>query len=194
MILVFALVTFRVTVVSQSHLIQEAWADVEIKTVKVGDFLVDLEYNEANKDIYVANRDNTTVSVIDSFTNNVTHRIPVGESPSALEFIPQTNEIYVGNRDNPPISIINTDTNKVTHKIDLHSPPYALLNSGDKTYASNFETSEVSILVNETLFGTVKNLTSGPFALEQDRSSNNPNHPDIYVANTLARVVTEIGG
>ena len=51
MILVFALVTFGVTVVSQSHLIEEAWADVEIKTVKVGDFPVDLEYNEANKDL-----------------------------------------------------------------------------------------------------------------------------------------------
>ena len=56
--------------------------DVNVETSPIA-----LEFNPSNNNIYVANRDSGTVSVIDS-TNNTLLENVVGTGPIALEFNP----------------------------------------------------------------------------------------------------------
>jgi YVTN family beta-propeller protein len=91
---------------------QVTYGDSVVATVPVGHYPFVLKFNPYNKDIYVANVLDGTVSVIDRSTNNVTATIPVGNSPRSLEFNPSNDNIYVSNADDNTVSIISTVRNK----------------------------------------------------------------------------------
>jgi YVTN family beta-propeller protein len=66
-----------------------------IAVTPVGEFPHALEFNPSNNNIYVANRDSGTVSVIDSTNNTVIGDVNVETSPIALEFNPSNDGVYV---------------------------------------------------------------------------------------------------
>jgi YVTN family beta-propeller protein len=57
----------------------------------------DQEMHESTNIVYVTNKDDNTVSVIDGKTNNVITDIKVGRDPSAVSVNPSTNIVYVAN-------------------------------------------------------------------------------------------------
>ena len=61
--------------------------------------------------VYVANRGNNTVSVIDA-TNTVIATIPVGLAPFGVAVTPDGSKVYVTNLNNT-VSVIATATNTV---------------------------------------------------------------------------------
>ena len=66
-----------------------------IKTIDVGDFPDDLEYNPNNKRMYVSNGLSGDVSVISSSTNTVIKTIDVGTNPQDIEYNPNNKNMYV---------------------------------------------------------------------------------------------------
>jgi YVTN family beta-propeller protein len=57
--------------------------------------------------IYVANRHDNTISVIDGQNNTLVKTVPVGKGPFNVATNPATNMIYVTNHSTHTISIIN---------------------------------------------------------------------------------------
>ena len=104
----------------------KALGESVIAVTPVGEFPHALEFNPSNNNIYVANRDSGTVSVIDSTNNKVIKNITIGGSSGPLKFNPSNNYTYVVNTLSNNISIIDTSTNMVTNDVNVGSNPVAL--------------------------------------------------------------------
>ena len=93
---------------------REVWADSVIATIPVGDLPVLIAFNPDNGDMYVANHDSDTVSVIDGQTNTVIGSpIPVGDDPFEIAFNPDNGDMYVTNHNSDTVSVIDGQTNTV---------------------------------------------------------------------------------
>ena len=73
-----------------------------------------IAYDPVNKRMYVTNRDNDTVSVIDTITNTVVGSpIKVGDGPQDIAYDPVNKRMYVTNFGDDTVSVIDTTTNTV---------------------------------------------------------------------------------
>jgi YVTN family beta-propeller protein len=84
--------------------------------------------------VYVTNSNNVTV--IDTNTNTVVTRIPVGIAPSGVAVAPDGKHVYVANSDyshdhDSTVSVINTATNTVVATFTVLQNPYAVAVSPD---------------------------------------------------------------
>src|SRR4029079_10197788 len=104
---------------SISPLIRKAWADSVIATIPLGDLPQGIAFNPNNGDMYVANHDSNTVSVIDGKTNAVIGSpIPVGDRPVGIAFNEDNGDMYVTNSGSTTVSsgtvsVIDGQTNTV---------------------------------------------------------------------------------
>ncbi len=98
-----------------------------------------LSINPMTNAIYIANRDQDTVSVVDATSNSLIQEIPVGNRPESVVVNPQTNTVYVANFGSGSISVIDGETNKVSSNIRLIGYPSAFeINPfTDTMYVSN---------------------------------------------------------
>jgi YVTN family beta-propeller protein len=64
--------------------------------------------------VYVTNRGDNTVSVIDASTRTVTATVPVGKTPAAVAVDPGTHTVYVTNRGDNTVSVIDAATRTVS--------------------------------------------------------------------------------
>ena len=118
--------------------------DLVTAAIPVGEFPQALVFNPSNNNIYVANRDSGTVSVIDSTNNTLLENVVVGSEPVALEFNPSNNDIYVANVVSNSVSMIASTNNTVTETVNVNGLPIAL----------EFSPSNDSVYVAGTLTGT----------------------------------------
>ena len=98
----------------------------ETKTVTVGVHDQFLVINPITNRIYVTNRKDNTVSVIDGASDTVIATIPVGSHPIGADVNLVTNKIYVansGNDFNNTVSVIDGATNTVTATITIGWSP-----------------------------------------------------------------------
>ena len=107
------LITLLVITLSAGTVLGDSVTEV----IPVGEFPQALEFNPSNNNIYVANRDSGTVSVIDSTTNSVIKNITVGSSPGSLLFNPSNNKTYVANAISNTISVIDS-TNMTANEVE----------------------------------------------------------------------------
>jgi YVTN family beta-propeller protein len=113
--------------------------------------------------VYVANFDGGTVSVIDAETNSVTATVPVGERPSGVVAHPDGSRVYVANRNSDNLSVIDTTTNEVIATVPVAGGPFGLdMNSdGSRLYVGNRNTQSVQVV--DTMTNTViSSIGSGP--------------------------------
>ena len=83
----------------------------EIPSIPVGKGPSAIGVNLNTNTIYVANKEDNTVSVIDGKNNSkIGKDIPVGKGPSAIGV--NTNTIYVANKDDNTVSVIDINNNK----------------------------------------------------------------------------------
>ena len=80
--------------------------------------------------MYVTNRVDGTVSVIDTTTNTVVGSIRVGDGPSGIAYDPENKRMYVSNIRNDTVFVINTNTNKVIDT-NLNTPEIDPIRVGD---------------------------------------------------------------
>jgi YVTN family beta-propeller protein len=123
---------------------RKALGESVIAVTPVGEFPHALEFNPSNNNIYVANRDSGTVSVIDSTNNTLLENVVVGTEPIALEFNPSNNNIYVANIVSNSVSMIESMNNTVGGTVNVSSLPIALV----------FNPSNGGVYVGGTLTGT----------------------------------------
>ena len=95
--------------------------------------------NTLSNQIYIANKEIGSVSVIDGMTGNITREISVGDSPTSIAVNPNTNKIYLTNTASNTISVINGTDNlwiKDIHSGD--SPTSIAVNpTTNKIYVAN---------------------------------------------------------
>jgi YVTN family beta-propeller protein len=66
-----------------------------LSNVEVGTEPVDLLFNPANNNMYVANVVSNSVTILNSTNNTVADTIDVNSLPLALEYNPSNNGVYV---------------------------------------------------------------------------------------------------
>ena len=159
-------------------------------TVPIG-----LTLNPFNNNMFIANAESDTVSVIDSESLEVIATIPVGDLSitsidSPIEFNPFNNDIYVANEGSNTVSVINSTTNNVTKTIDVGLAPFEPeFNYFDnKMYILNRGDGTVSVI--DSLTNTVIDTISVGLN-PQNILYNSINH-DMYVANTGSDTVSVI--
>jgi YVTN family beta-propeller protein len=155
-------------------------------TTPVGDFPQQVVVDETNNTIYVVNRDNGTVSVINGAHCNGTDTsgcnqswptLTVGNSPQALGLNPDNHTVYVTNTNDNTVSVIDGNTCNGTNSsgcgqtppiISVGAAPRAIgVDAGTNTvFVGNRDDMTVSVIDGATCNGT---NTSGcgqtPFAL-----------------------------
>jgi YVTN family beta-propeller protein len=99
-------------------------------------------------EVYVANFESDTVSVINALTNTVTHTIAVGNTPRGITA--SNGNIYVENYQAGTISIINPTTHLVTSTHDVGNTPAGFTTVGTDLYISRFTDNVVSIFDTNT--------------------------------------------
>src|ERR1035441_3267808 len=98
-------------------------------TVTVGRQAAFLVINPVTNKIYVTNRSDNTVSVINGATNTVPSTIPVGSHPTIEDVDLVTNKIYVvnnGNGSGTTINVIDGNTDTVTATVTVENYPQAV--------------------------------------------------------------------
>src|SRR5260370_30540791 len=76
-----------------------------------------IAFDPANNNVYVANYESNTISVIDSRNNRITHAIPVGTNPNQVAYDPANREIYLSDSGSTTVSAISSSDNKVVATI-----------------------------------------------------------------------------
>ena len=126
-------------------------AQANLEEVSVGNYPTELTVNTVTNKVYVVNRTDGTVSVIDGASNGAT-TVKVGNNPKALAVNPVTNKVYVVNSGDDTISVIDGASNNDTTLPLRIKTPIAI--------AVNTVTNKIYV-VNETY---ISQTTSGYYA------------------------------
>jgi YVTN family beta-propeller protein len=158
--------------------------------------------------IYVANENADTVTVINANNGYSATTIPVGGGPIAIAVddnpntTPPTDNIYVADIGGNTVTVINANNSFSTSTISVGSVPDALAvddNSNttpptDNIYVANVDSNTVTVISANNGFSTTTiPVGSYPWALAVDDNPNTtPPTDNIYVANANSGAVTVI--
>ena len=107
-----------------------------------------IAYNPVNNNLYVANSESSTVSVISGSSNSVVSSILVGRHPISIAYIPPSNKLYVTNALSNDVTVINGATNKVIKNIPVGGIPIGIAYnpSNNDAYVANGGNNSVSVI------------------------------------------------
>ena len=173
----------------------------EIDPIKVGNLPFGIAYENQNKKIYVTNREDDTVSVIDTTINTVIDTNPntpeidpikVGDTPTGIAYDPVHKRMYVTNQFNNTVSVINTTSNTVVSSITVPSLPLHIVHDprNERMYVTNRGANTVSVIdiTTNTVVSSPIIVGDGPTGVSYD----DPVHKRIYVTNQLENTVSVI--
>lgn len=164
-------------------------------------FEVQAESSLAPVNAYVANQNNSTVSVIDTVSNTITATIPVGSVPDSLALTPDGAFLYVSNGGSSTVSVVDTSTNTVVATVPVGNTPFsiAMTPSGAFAYVANLRGNSVSVIdtSTNTVMATipvgrtpegVAITPDGAFAYVTNNSDNNVSVIDTSANTVIATV------
>jgi YVTN family beta-propeller protein len=170
-------------------------------TIPVGKQPAGIAANSMTNLVYVANFQDSTVSVIHGSNDQrqecsvcltVVATIPVGRLPVGVAVNPTSNLIYVTNNLDNTVSVINGKDNTVGTPITVGNHPYgvAINSRTNRIYITNSNDGTVSV-INGTTNSVVATIPVGttPQAVAVNSSTN-----DIFVANAGDDTVSVIDG
>jgi len=161
-------------------------------TIPVGSFPRAFTYNQTNYKVYCANMGSNTITVINSWTNQIITTIRVGSQPITLVYNPINNKIYCANQQSNEVSIINSENDNVINTIPVGLRPTALAydSMDNKVYCANSSSNNVTVIdgANDYVITTI-NVGYYPSTLLY-----NPTNNKIYCANMDNESVTIIDG
>lgn len=166
--------------------------DSVIATITVGSKPRALLWDSLHNKIFVANYNDSSVTVIDGNTNQIQATVPVGRFPYALCLNTINGRVYVANQISGTVTVIDGANNQVQATVNVGSYPQAMcFNPRDnRLYVSNYRSATVTVIdgsTNEVL--TTVPVDSNPIALVY-----NPAYNKIYCANFARNNVTVIDG
>ncbi|WP_245238035.1 Ig-like domain-containing protein [Paenibacillus etheri] len=152
---------------------------MEKAKIKVGKTPNSAAINPDKTQVFVTNRLDNTVSVIDPITDTVSATLTVGKDPNGVAFNRDGSKAYVANKFDGTLSVINTRTLEVVDVIVAPGEPVAMVAIGDKLYVTRQKADLVSV-VDIQSDSVISEISVGqrPFGL-----SVNPAGTKIYVAN-----------
>nr|WP_261788285.1 beta-propeller fold lactonase family protein [Methanosarcina thermophila] len=88
------------------------------------------------------------VSIIDTATNKIIGKVPVGDNPIGIAVTQDGKTVYVANFYSNDVSIIDTATNKVKYDLDVETNPVgvAINKDGTRVYVANLGSGTVSVI------------------------------------------------
>jgi YVTN family beta-propeller protein len=111
--------------VSGSVRLFDVATDAALPTViPVGSAPFELVTDPVSGQIYVANSNSNSVSVIDTVTNTVVATIPTGALPRFITFTPDGSKAYVSLGNDSAVAVIDTATNSVTKTVPVGPPGF----------------------------------------------------------------------
>ena len=136
--------------------------------------------NETTKKIYIIDRNNNQVHVIDGNTDTeltgANYPIPTGDGPEFLAINENTNRVYVSNYATSTVTVIDSNTDLVVDTIRDNTGLVLYLAINTKTnklYVSNMTTNEILVYngANNALLSRIQStdLTPG-FAIDQEHN------------------------
>lgn len=124
--------------------------------------------------VYVANRDNNTVSVIDTSDNSVATVFDPSsyvKGPWGVAVNPAGTRVYVTNSTDGSVSVIDTSVDTVTTRISVENTPVglAVTPDGTKVYVANRNSDSVSVIYtlnnSVTTVNTAGEVVDGPWGV-----------------------------
>ncbi|MBI3485460.1 beta-propeller fold lactonase family protein [Candidatus Daviesbacteria bacterium] len=161
--------------------------------VTVGNSPLGVAVNPNNHHIYVANRDDNTISVINGLTNTVVNTLTTGNVPRGLVVDIPNNRLYVTNTTDNSVWVYDTTTETrvqiggVNVSIPVGTDPRRVAvntNSGHHhVYVSNYGSDSVSIIDPDNSYTVIQTIGlptgSGPRGMEVNLTNNH-----VYVTNS----------
>ena len=141
--------------------------------------------------VYVANFDSDSVSVIDMNNNSkIGNDIPVGDGPTAIAIDTNVSpgKIYVANDENASVSVIDGNNNSKIDHIPVGESPNAIAIGIDKVYVTNYYGDSVSV-IDSTNNSKIDHIPVGesPVAILEDHLLDK-----VYVVNQANNSVSVI--
>jgi YVTN family beta-propeller protein len=161
--------------------------------IPVGDHPIAIAFDSANGNLYVANENSETVSVISGKTNTlVGNPIRVGGDPTAIAFDSANGNLYVVNAD--AVSVISGQTNTVVGSpIPVGTAPTGIAfdSANGKLYVTNSQSDDVSVISGQTntVVGSPISVGQVPTAIAFDSANGK-----LYVTNFGSNNVSVISG
>ena len=111
-------------------------APVHIPTGSMPDAIA---LDQAAHRVYIANRESSTITIVDTATQQTLATVPVGKHPQALVIDPVRHCLYSANTASNTVSVIDEASNKLVATLPAGHAPYALaLDAGTGTvYAAD---------------------------------------------------------
>jgi len=147
-------------------------------------------YDSARGEMYVADAESDSVSVINDSTNTISASVPVGGYPLAAAYDGATGEVYVANQLTDNLSVINDRSNTVVATVPLPCNPLAMVfDSGNGALYTVMGCADVTVTgaANLTTFATISIPSGGAFQIAYDSAKG-----EIFVPNVLSGTVTII--
>ena len=161
-----------------------------LATVNVGRNPQGVAVAPNGQNIYVANFDDNTVSVVSRATQTVAATVPSGVGPTGVDVTPNNNYAYVTNFTDNTISVIRTSDNSVIKTITVGTNPngIAVSPNGAYVYVTNYGDNTVSVIqTSDNTVVTTINVGSKPFGI-----TFTPDGSRVYVSNYGGSTVSVI--
>jgi|GEM_PF-5694380 len=178
------------------------------KLIGVGNRPEGLAVNPAGTQVWVANRNDDTLSVIDRATDTVIATVPlkimeppkgkgkpkekeIGKKPVAIGFSPDGKYAYVVGRNSDNLIVLDATTYAILASIKVGNKPVALAVSGDgsKVYLANRSGNTVAV-VNTTTPTSPTLLTQVPVGEEPEGVALLNDGTKLYVTNSESNTVS----
>lgn len=165
-----------------------------LSQVRVGSGPDDIAINVATNKIYVCNRQDNSVTVIDGNTNSPTTAVRVGKDPISVAVNQDTNKIYVANSDDNSVTLIDGKSNVTTDIKMSGKPHYVAVNSAtNKIYVASSDPANITVIDGKTDKVLIAipdgDILGRPFAIAIDNVRNK-----IYVTDTGSNDLMIIDG
>ncbi len=148
---------------------------------------VALCYNSVSNQIYCANQQTATVSIIDGASNQLVGTVPVGPQPIALCHNPHDNKVYCGDWDGVTVIDSSGDTVTVPPPVGSETQAVCYGGGGNKAYSGGSNTVAVIDGAGDTVLAALS-------AIRTDGLLYNPRNACVYVGDRMDPPVMVIDG
>jgi YVTN family beta-propeller protein len=158
----------------------------------VGNAPVAAAVNAVTGQVYVANEDSNTVSVIDGATNAVAATVTVGNTPFAAAVNAVTGQVYIANAGSNTVSVIDGATNTVAATVTVGNDPVGVAVNAvtGQVYVANEGSGNVSVINGATNVVTATvTVGTDPVGVAVNAVTG-----QVYVANEGSNTVSVIDG
>src|SRR5437870_5138169 len=144
---------------------------------------VAIVYDPAKAEIFVANAQSNSVSVISDATKSLVAIIPVGEGPQGIAYDSGKGEIYVANGYSDTVSVISDASNTVIATIPVGSNPWGVAYDAAKgeVFVANKFSDSVSVISDATNT-VVANVPVPGFPSNPEGVAYDPARGEVFVA------------